>query len=267
MQFEVLDTPAKGIVTVRLVQGQDNFRPCATGPQGDLKLTKLKAEMEALEVEASSSLPASTIATAVHSDKKVAEKNAIKEAYERSYVKYWWQYGALELSPMSSKKSQEIIQSYQLGPEFSLSVGTIASFKGLGQLCITIILNKASYPYAVIGTALERSQAKAINKSIVEALQSWTGSIYLRDHKLPTPHWDYEEILKRQQGLLLSKTISSAPNQPTIDLSKYITIKVNNLDPNYLAYAYINDPYLTIDDIIKNISGVRKVVSHTAFQY
>jgi hypothetical protein len=228
MPYHELSTPAAGIISLQVRNGgaETQFRPSATGEPSDL--LRIRAQMEALEIEASAEVQPGFVASAAHVDKEKAVAAAQFEAVERLSLAAWWALDRPILARADESVMQELGEAYFAGsPDFRFSIGYVEPVSGTGFAAVSILENTSEYPFIVLGGSYAGTPEEAARGAFFESVQSWTGTIWMRDNApQQTPYWDVGELRKRTAAL------AGAPDISAIGASRF--------DPQQMA-GFFND--------------------------
>lgn len=269
MKYMKVDTPAIGVVTLRLNTNENTFMPAATGLSGD-KLVELRASMEKLEIEASVDTKPGYISRAAGPKKSMAIKNARYEAIERMSLSYWWSMGKSTLWKVNPEITKRLLRTYFPSVDFQLNIGFVEPVCGTGYVAVSLLQNTKLFPYAVLGSCYSSSPKSAMKKAFFESIQSWSATNWLRkNNKKLMPYWDLGEIRRR------SVEISSSPdldfeNETNFDnqkLLEFIPIKNIQVKPHsgkYVAWVYLDksiDLNFEITKLVKRKKETTKIFS------
>jgi hypothetical protein len=194
MSFQRIESLSSKTHLVK-VDSPSLFRPAAI--DDDIFLAYKKAAMERYEDILSGHKQ--IIATAAHEDKEIAIKNAREEAIERSSLAAWWAYRRSVVARFDGNLA-DYMSDYYLDrrKEFQINIGFIKPVCNMGYVAVSILENHSDYPHAVMGGGFGIDPVSAARKALLESVQSWTGTQWLRQNNPDEmPYWDFPELIKR----------------------------------------------------------------------
>jgi hypothetical protein len=235
-----IDTPFSSLKTVKLLDSS-SFRPAATG--SDYNQTRLRADMERLEIYASSNQRPGFISSAAHTDNQKAISNAYSEAIERVTSAAWWALNRPVMGKLSDIDFQNIINDAgKPTGDFDISIGFIEPINHIGNVAVSIIRQNDVYPYATTGTAFSKNHTEAANKAFIESVQSWTASTWLKKYlKSEAPLWDIPTLLDRIDQIDSSPVVNEVctENEGLIDLQ--FEVETRDYAEGKVAWVYAKD--------------------------
>lgn len=231
--FEIIKTPFSPVKTVRL-NTRGDFRPCSTGV--DIEELKVRTLMERAEEEYTNNR--GVIASAAHADKDLAIENAYQEAIERISLAAWWKYRRPAIAKLSDERIGKLLEANNITKpaNFSVDIGFVESVDPDYYVTYSIISNRQSYPFAVLGGGCSKDTTVAAKKALYESIQSWTATQWIDSHEgtKSKVYWDISELEYR----------SSLPVDITTALDEKITTKHKMLSALNVRAVLQGDLYI-----------------------
>lgn len=273
MKYMKVDTPAIGVVTLRLNTDENTFMPAATGLSGD-KLVELRTSMEKLEIEASVDTKPGYISRAAGPKKSMAIKNARYEAIEKMSLSAWWSLNRPSIGKVSIGIIKKLLRVYFPSGDFQLSIGFVEPVCGTGYVAVSILQNTNKFPFAVLGSCYSNTPKSAMEKAFFESIQSWCATNWLRiNNKELMPYWDLGELRRRSLEILSSTDLDleGKTNFDKKKLLKFIPIKYIQTQSHlgkYVAWVYMDkssDLNFEIAKLVKRKNETTQIFS--AYNY
>ena len=245
MNYELIETPSDDIVSIRLVNKSNYFRPSSTGKRTDLDRLFIKAKSEEYEDRNAGFINFKYFSSAAHTNKLKSIKNAYSEAIERLSVNIWWKYNRPAIKYIDEIDGQKLIKYFSIKCGYDIRVMQIHNICGDGFCCVAILYNKDLFPYYVMGSSYEYELDQAIIKSCHEALQSWAATLWLINNKhTDIPYWDYSQLRKRLSNI--EKSENKFPKIERKDLTSQI-VTIEDFD-SFITYTEID--YEVVENLI-----------------
>lgn len=269
MKYMLVESPATGIVTVRIDTPENTFMPAATGLSND-ELVRVRASMEKIEIEASVDKKTGYISRAAGTKKKMAIKNARFEAIEKISLSAWWSLNRSTIGKVSIQVTKRLLRTYLPGGDFKLNIGFVEPVCNTGYVVVSILQNTNKFPYAVLGSCYSDTPESAMKKAFFESVQSWCATNWLRkNNKELMPYWDLGELRKRSVEILSSPNLDfeRETNFDNQKLLKFIPIKyiqTKSHSGKYVAWVYLDkssDLNYVTENLVKRKNESTKIFS------
>lgn len=234
MNYETVS--AEEFTTITLRHEEDIFfRPAATGT--NIELLKTKVKMEVLESESAGLVPGGYISSAAHEDKQTAIIHSEMEAAERISCAIWWALNQPFLCSADSLLLKQLKREYIRDQKIAVAGGYIRNLLGSGFVSVAILHDNFNR-MAVLGSASGQTPELALEKSLLESIQSWVGTKWLREQKTRTPiYWDIENLLRRAEELTSDCEQLTTPQFERVITEPLRTVAID-YNGSHVAFSY-----------------------------
>jgi hypothetical protein len=220
---------------IKLIRDSDSttFRPSAIGLIDDESLTD-RLNMERQEVLYQRRTALSSLACAAHFTESEAIRGARNELIERISLAAWWRYRRPIINNVDSSEFAELLN---LPKDFSYATFIVPSSDRDSFVAGSILSNKLMFPYYAFGGGSNASEQDAVQHALLESIQSWSATVWLRRNHQQFPYWDQSELAHRfEEAEQLSSDNKLSDSKPFVaNIGKIATLTITRNAPAVIA--------------------------------